>query len=160
MTSGNPVVILTGLNHWSFASGDDNPPPNVKKNDIKAEKTAVEGHTEIASTVSNFLDTHFAGSASARSSAAANLTTAVENTGTILSPLLKAMHQEAHHYLIEPCNSDFPTNPACQVLLYIAPVRIFLTRALSANQSIHAPRTMLEKGLLPLNNYDYFTMNS
>lgn len=114
VTSGNPVVILSGLDHWSFASGDDNPPPNVKKNDIKSEKTAAEGHTEISSTISNFLDAHFATSASAKSSAVANLTTAVQNTGTLLAPLIKAMQQEGHHELTEPCNSDFPTNPTCQ----------------------------------------------
>ena len=156
VTSGNPVVILSGLNHWNFASGDDNPPPNVKKNDIKSEKTAAEGHAEIASTVSNFLDTHFAASASARSSAAANLTAAVENTGTILSPLLEAMHQEAHQHLIEPCDSDFPTNPTCQVLLHS---RQYLTRVLLAHQSILASRLLCEIRCFSMYHHNYFMLD-
>ena len=136
VTSGNPVVILSGLNHWSFASGDDNPPPNVKKNDIKCEKTAAEGHTEISSTISNFLDAHFATSASAKSSAVANLTTAVQNTGTILAPLIKAMQQEGHHELTEPCNSDFPTNPTCQVMLVpVSSTLAQLTQTLTTQQT-------------------------
>ena len=117
VTSGNPVIILKGLNHWNFASGDDNPPSLVKKDDIKSEVAAAEAHTQIASIISNFLDLHFSELESAKSNGVANLTAAVEVTKTILTPLINAMQQAGHQYLIEPCNSDFPTNPTCKVYL-------------------------------------------
>merc|ERR1719253_1482466 len=48
-----PVVLLEGLNHWSFSSGDL--PSNVANNDIQAEVSREAGHLAIAKTINNFI---------------------------------------------------------------------------------------------------------
>lgn len=110
-----PVVLLEGLNHWSFSSGDL--PSNVKKNDIRAEVSVEAGHAMIGQVVSDYFTSLF-GSGSIKQAAQQKIVDAVKKTGEILDPLLAAMHLEGYHYLNPPCNSDFPTNPTCQYPKY------------------------------------------
>jgi len=106
-----PVVILEGLNHWSFGSGT--PPSNVAKNDLAAEVTPAAGYAMIAKLMSNYLLMNF-GTGSAQTAASTALEHAVSDTGTMLAPLIEAMQLEGHHYLKPPCDSDYPSNPTCK----------------------------------------------
>jgi len=110
-----PVVLLEGLNHWSFSSGDL--PSNVKKNDIRAEVSVEAGHAMIGQAVSDYFTSLF-GSGSIKQAAQQKMVDAVKKTGEILDPVLAALHLEGYHYLNPPCNSDFPTNPTCQYPKY------------------------------------------
>ena len=107
-----PVVILEGLNHWSFSSGDL--PSNVRKNDLRAERSQVEGHQMIGEAVSDYLSYLFEKSSSAQQ----RVVSAVKKTKLILQPLVQALKMEGYHYLQPPCNSDYPTNPTCQYPKY------------------------------------------
>lgn len=110
-----PVVLLEGLNHWSFSSGDL--PGNVANNDIQAEVSKDDGHAAIAETISNFLVAHF-GAAPDKAVASAAIVTAVKKTGELLAPVTEAMHMEGYRYFNPPCQSDYPTNPTCQYPKY------------------------------------------
>lgn len=116
-----PVVILQGLNHWSFSSGDL--PGNVRSHDLRAERSQLEGHQMIGEAVSDYLAFLFGKSTGARQ----RLVTAVQKTGVILKPLLEALKMEGYHHLQPPCNSDYPTNPTCQYPKY--PDKSFLPPA-------------------------------
>jgi len=106
-----PVVLLEGLNHWSFSSGDL--PGNVANNDIQAEVSKEAGHAAIAETISNFLVGSF-GSNPDKEAAAAAIMFAMRRTSDLLAPVTEAMHMEGYHYFNPPCQSDYPTNPTCQ----------------------------------------------
>lgn len=108
----NPVVILQGLSHWSFSSGDL--PGNVRQNDLRAEHSQPEGHQMIGEAVSDYLAFLFGQSTGARQ----RVVTAVQKTGVMLKPLLEALKMEGYRYLQPPCNSDYPTNPTCQYPKY------------------------------------------
>eukprot|EP00931_Biecheleriopsis_adriatica_P066218 TRINITY_DN40617_c0_g1_i1.p1 TRINITY_DN40617_c0_g1~~TRINITY_DN40617_c0_g1_i1.p1 ORF type:complete len:568 (-),score=118.73 TRINITY_DN40617_c0_g1_i1:93-1796(-) len=110
-----PVVLLEGLNHWSFSSGDL--PSNVANNDIQAEVAMEEGHATIAGTISDFMVTHF-GAEKDKPNARAALVRAVEKTGELLNPVMEAMHMEGYRYFNPPCQSDYPTNPTCNYPKY------------------------------------------
>jgi hypothetical protein len=115
--TGQPVVLLKGLNHWNFAAGTGTPPSNVKKNDLKSEVSAEDGHSAIAKMISDYVSA-WIGSGSVKTSAMSALKEAITNTGTMVAPLIAAMEQEGHHYLKMPCDSDYPTNPTCQYPKY------------------------------------------
>lgn len=107
-----PVVLLEGLNHWSFSSGT--PPGNVKSNDLKAEVSTEEGHTMIAQQIVDFATMKVSDKDSLITKAMTRLESAVKNTGVILNPVVSALELSGYHYLQGPCDSDFPTNPTCQ----------------------------------------------
>mmetsp|Transcript_16422 Transcript_16422/g.30967 ORF Transcript_16422/g.30967 Transcript_16422/m.30967 type:complete len:559 (+) Transcript_16422:38-1714(+) len=107
-----PVILLEGLNHWSFSSGDL--PSNVKKNDIRAEVSVSEGHATIGQSVADYFSALFGGD----KAAAQSISAAVKKTGELLAPVLSALELEGYRYLNPPCNSDFPTNPTCQYAKY------------------------------------------
>jgi hypothetical protein len=110
-----PVVILEGLNHWSFGSGT--PPSNVAKNDLAAEVTPAAGYAMIAKVISDYLIMKF-GTGGAKASAITAIEEAVKDTGIMLSPLIEAMQLEGHQYLKQSCDSDYPTNPTCGYTAY------------------------------------------
>jgi hypothetical protein len=111
--NGQPVVLLDGLNHWSFSSGPI--PSNVQSHDLKAEVGEAEGHTAIAQHISQFVTLRLEAPASPKHAAAVkDLAHAVNQTGVFLDPINQALYQEGYHYLNGPCESDFPTNPTCQ----------------------------------------------
>jgi hypothetical protein len=89
----------------------------VKKNDLKAEVSADDGHHAIAQTISNYVSSWF-GTGTVKNSASSELKAAITDTGNMVAPLIAAMQQEGHHYLKAPCDSDFPTNPTCQYPKY------------------------------------------
>jgi len=110
-----PVVLLEGLNHWSFSSGDL--PSNVANNDIQAEVSREDGHAAIAQTISDFMVASF-GVDQDKAAASAALVQAVKKTGELLAPVMEAMHMEGYHYFNPPCQSDYPTNPTCNYPKY------------------------------------------
>ncbi|CAE7262400.1 unnamed protein product [Symbiodinium pilosum] len=110
-----PVVLLEGVDHWSFSSGDR--PSNVKKNDIQAEVTVEEGHAMIGEVIADYMSSLF-GSDAEKAAAGAKIVEAVKKTGELVEPILAAMHLEGYHNLNPPCNSDYPTNPTCQYAKY------------------------------------------
>jgi pimeloyl-ACP methyl ester carboxylesterase len=84
--TGQPVVLLDGLNHWSFSSGT--PPSNVASHDLKAEVTEEQGHAVAAAAISNWVTMRLApAGAAAHTAAAAALTAAVTKTGEFLGPI-------------------------------------------------------------------------
>lgn len=111
-----PVVLLEGLNHWSFSSGDKLP-SNVANHDIQAEVPTAQGHEAIARVISDFVVMHMGGDKE-KATAQASLAFAVEKTGRLLAPVMEAMHLEGYHYFNPPCQSDYPTNPTCQYPKY------------------------------------------
>ncbi|CAK9107012.1 Uncharacterized protein SCF082_LOCUS49830 [Durusdinium trenchii] len=111
-TLDRPVVILEGLNHWSFSSGPL--PSNVASHDLRAEVSTVEGHQLIGEVVSDYLAATLGGSVSGKS----RMVQAVQRTGELLQPLLEALKMEGYRHLQPPCNSDYPTNPTCQYPKY------------------------------------------
>ena len=110
-----PVVLLEGLNHWSFSSGPL--PSNVRKNDIQAEVSVEDGHAMIGEVVSDYMSSLF-GSDSERAAAGQKIVDAVKKTGEMLDPVTAALQLEGYHHLNPPCNSDYPTNPTCQYAKY------------------------------------------
>ena len=110
-----PVVLLEGLDHWSFSSGDR--PSNVKKNDIQPEVTVEAGHAMIGEVVADYMSSLF-GSDEEKAAAGTKIVGAVKQTGELVEPVLAALHLEGYHYLNPPCNSDYPTNPTCQYAKY------------------------------------------
>jgi len=102
-----PVVVFEGVTHMQFASGK--PPANVAKNDLKPEVTYDQAHALISAVMSAFLRSQLAGDAKAHVAVAAQ----VQNTGTLLQPLIDALVQEGHHHFTAPCNSDYQMPAKC-----------------------------------------------
>ena len=107
-----PVVLIEGLNHWSFSSGAL--PGNVKKNDLKAEVSEEDGHTMVADVVANYVMSKVSSDDALASKGTAFIQDAVKSTGDILDPVLSALKMSGYHYLNGWCDSDYPTNPTCQ----------------------------------------------
>ena len=102
-----PVVIFEGVTHMQFASGT--PPSNVAKNDLKPEVTYEQAHAMISGVMSDFLRSQLGDDAKAKIAIAAE----VENTGTLLQPLIASLEQEGHHHFHAPCNSDYQMPAQC-----------------------------------------------
>lgn len=112
-----PVVLLEGVNHWSFSSGAL--PGNVANNDIQAEISEEDGHAVIAKTISDFLTATFGTDQPGdKELAATAIADAVKATGELLAPVMEAMHREGYHYFHPQCQSDYPTNPTCNYPSY------------------------------------------
>ncbi|XP_033635012.1 uncharacterized protein LOC117296280 [Asterias rubens] len=84
-----PVIILEGLNHGQFASGDM--PPNVVTNDIKSNLTFAQAHDLIGRVSSDFITITL----EAELNATGRVLKAVEDTGIFLEPLMEAKTVEA-----------------------------------------------------------------
>jgi hypothetical protein len=104
-----PVVIFEGVSHMQFASGT--PPSNVAKNDLKPEVTYEQAYAMISGVMSDFLRSQLANDKNAKAAIAAE----VENTGSLLLPLIAALEQEGHHHFHAPCNSDYQMPATCSV---------------------------------------------
>ena len=78
------MVILPGLNHWSFSSGAM--PGNVRQHDLRPEVSTAEGHQQIARVVADYLAS-LQGDAQAKQRMAKE----EERTGLLLRPLLEVL---------------------------------------------------------------------
>lgn len=104
----NPVVILEGLSHMSFATGS--PSDFIKSLDFKPEVTEQVAHDTLAQVAAAFIAYHTTKS----EGASRYLQYSVENTGNIVSNVIDIMEYSGNHRLRQPCESDHPTNPSCQ----------------------------------------------
>ena len=103
-----PVVILPGLNHWSFSSGPL--PRNVAQHDLRPELSTALGHQQIATVVADYLASTLGHDAVAQQRMAREQ----ERTALLLQPLLEALKMEGYHHFKPSCDSDYPTNPVCR----------------------------------------------
>lgn len=101
-----PVVVIPGMSHFQFASGDV--PFLVREKDLEPELADEEAFKQISSTVAGFLAGQF-GDADA---GAAVLSAKLAATAPLLEPLIEALEQEAFPHFKPACNSDYPM-PAC-----------------------------------------------
>lgn len=111
-----PVVLLEGLNHWSIASGP--PPPNVREHDLPANITEGGGHAAIATAVSRYISALWDSSIERRANAIDATRAALAHTANLVAPIVDALALEGSRRLHPPCDSDYPTNPACKYPKY------------------------------------------
>ncbi|XP_038059607.1 uncharacterized protein LOC119730686 [Patiria miniata] len=83
-----PVVLLEGVNHGQFASGDM--PPNVVANDIPSNLTFTEAHDLIGQASADFIMLTFAALPDQKD----RIEKGLEGTGELLVPLMKAKSME------------------------------------------------------------------
>ena len=91
-----PVVVVKGVSHLQFASGD--PPELVKLRDLKPEVSFDQAHKDIAMLVSAFLSVRLGDS-----SALPYISDAVQATGTFVQPLVTAYELEGYYNFVSPC---------------------------------------------------------
>ena len=105
--SSFPVVVVRGMSHFQFASGDM--PGAMKEKDFRPEISYDTAHSTVAAVVSSFMSV-----AMGNSSELATLTKVVMETGAFLKPLIEAYQLEGSYKLKPPCFEN-PPSPACQV---------------------------------------------
>lgn len=85
----NPIVVVEGMNHMQFASGD--PSLFVKLRDLKAENTQDASHDAVASVVAGFLSGNFDW-----------LADQMTKTGSLLAPIIDAYLLEGSIHFNRP----------------------------------------------------------
>lgn len=107
-----PVIAIDGISHMSFASG--NPSSIIHQLDLKPDVTEDDAHTQISKFVSAFLSVV----AVPASADVRTLESGVSSSEALLAPFVDAMQAEGSPWLGTWCNSDFPTNSACNYPKY------------------------------------------
>jgi hypothetical protein len=108
-----PVIAIDGISHMSFASGS--PSSLIHQLDLKPDVAEGDAHVQIAKFIAAFL----AIAASPSSSPAIQiLESGVAASEVLLGPFIDAMQAEGSPWLGTWCNSDFPTNYACNYPKY------------------------------------------
>ncbi len=102
----SPIVVIKGLSHMQFASGD--PPLLVKYRDLKPEISYDEAHGAIANISASFVTLQLTGNSHSYDS----VQNAVNKTRQYLQPLLTAYQMEGSAHFKPPCNND-PPSPRC-----------------------------------------------
>ena len=102
-----PVVIIAGMSHMQFASG--NPPLLVKHEDLRPEISQETAHRQVSQLVSAFVAVHL-GSDNSLSI----LSKAVKTTEVFMEPIVSAFELDGYHNFKPPCNSH-PPSPHCQI---------------------------------------------
>jgi hypothetical protein len=90
-----PVVVIEGMNHMQFASGE--PPSFVKNNDIKSELEEEEAHLAVVSDVSAFLNGIYSGTPSEV------IRNRVEESTKFVQPITDALLIEGYEQFLPPC---------------------------------------------------------
>ena len=98
-----PVVVIPGMNHFEFASGD--PPLLVKERDLKAEISVDMAHSTVATLINVFIEIQLG-----NDTRKMHLVQAVEDTGMFIQPLLKAYEREGFYHFIPPCYDQTPSS--------------------------------------------------
>ena len=102
-----PVVVVEGLSHMQFASGD--PPALVKDRDLQPEISYEEAHAIVGSLVASFIAVRL-GDASQQHV----IDDALSSTGVFVQPLIAAYEQEGFYNFVPPCYNT-PPNPSCTI---------------------------------------------
>jgi hypothetical protein len=103
-----PVVIIPGMTHMQFASGD--PPALVKARDLQPEITYDEAHAAVAKIVASYFG-QLAGSSD--NTAGSVLTQAVSATAEFVKPIIAAYELEGARYLNAPAQYGGPLQNTC-----------------------------------------------
>lgn len=101
------VVVLPGVSHMQFASGD--PPLTVKERDLRPEVSLQVAHEAIANVTADFMVAILAGQPPQQMP---RLGAALKVTEPLVTPIIQALQLEGSHHLRPPCNSDHPS-PHC-----------------------------------------------
>jgi hypothetical protein len=107
-----PVIAIDGISHMSFATGT--PSSLIHQLDLKPEVAESDAHTQISKFISAFMSVVAAPS----SSAIQILESGVASSEALMSPFIEAMQAEGSPWIRTWCNSDFPTNTACNYPKY------------------------------------------
>ena len=102
-----PVVVVEGLSHMQFASGD--PPALVKDRDLQPEISYDEAHAIVGSLMASFVAVRL-GDASQQHV----IDDALSSTAAFVQPLIAAYEQEGFYNFVPPCY-DTPPNPSCTI---------------------------------------------
>jgi hypothetical protein len=102
-----PVVILPGVTHMQFASGE--PPLLVRERDLVPEVTYEAAHSSIASVVSSFFHSRTS------TGSVAALQKHLDSTEEFVAPLVEAMLLEGNYNLKKPCYEDEKDSSKCQI---------------------------------------------
>ena len=97
-----PVVVLEGVTHMQFASG--NPPLLVEMKDLNPEVTYDQAHFEIGQVVGSWVDVRVIGVKQAQ----VTLEKYLKQTNTLLQPLITAFTMESYYYFLIPCYEKYP----------------------------------------------------
>ena len=107
-----PVIAIDGISHMSFASGS--PSSLIHQLDLKPEIAEDDAHSQISNYVAAFLSVV----AVISSPAIQTLESGVASSEALMAPFIDAMQSEGSPLLGTWCNSDFPTNAACNYPKY------------------------------------------
>ena len=102
-----PVVVVEGMSHMQFASGD--PPSLVKDLDFKPEISYDEAHAIVGSLMASFIAVQLGDT-----SQQVVINNALASTEVFVQPLLLAYYQEGFYNFLPPCY-DNPPSPLCTV---------------------------------------------
>lgn len=94
-TDNMPVVVIDGMNHMQFASGE--PPSFVKSNDIKAELSEADAHIAVVSDVAAFLDGIY------KESPSDVLRNRVAESTKYVQPIVDSLLMEGYEQFLPPC---------------------------------------------------------
>jgi len=108
VSSDFPVVILPGVTHMQFASGD--PPLLVKARDLQPEVTLEEAHVAIARVVAPYFEKLAGVSANWQ-----QLASAQAETQEFVKPIIEAYQLEGARYMGTPVQFGGPGQSQCVV---------------------------------------------
>jgi len=94
-TDNLPVVVIEGMNHMQFASGE--PPSFVKNNDIKSDIEEGEAHAAVVADVAAFLSGIYADSFSDV------IRNRVQESTKFVQPITDALLMEGYEQFLPPC---------------------------------------------------------
>jgi len=104
-----PVVIIPGMNHMQFASGD--PPALVRARDLMPEISYDEAYAAVAEIVVSYFGKVIGGGASVNGQEA--LQKALAATAAFVKPIVAAFELEGARYFNEPAQIGGPLESTC-----------------------------------------------
>lgn len=103
-TTYSPVVVVEGLSHMQFASGE--PPSLVRERDLQPEISYDNAHQKIANLSAAFIALQL----SKDKDAGSYITKAINNTLALLNPLLTGFQLEGFAKFKPPCYDNPPSS--------------------------------------------------
>ena len=100
-----PVVVVEGLSHMQFASGD--PPALVKDRDLQPEISYDEAHAIVGSLMASFIAVRLGDDSQQMA-----IDRALATTWTFVQPLVEAYFEEGFYNFLPPCY-DNPPSASC-----------------------------------------------